>query len=223
MAPPAGPSKVASVLRSGESNAAAGLGAASLGRRRFVRKASVEEELMATPVNPCLREAATAERAARTRRAGEATLEKALEEIMNETVGVSPSSPPEEIGSSRGERSSGVGGAHSEVEAVIRRCPVFDLLSGNVSFHDMGVGVIATLRRELGERVEEAGNEAWSQEWYGWTELVGQISEVQGLADEAVALELAVSFCAEKVRAFLLLVAQNADVALRTDSERREE
>ena len=46
---------------------------------------------------------------------------------------------------------------------------------------------------------------------------------MQGLADESVALELAVSFCAEKVRTFLLLVAQNADVALRTDSERLEE
>ena len=165
MATLAGPSKVASVLRVSESNAAAGLGAASLGRRGFVRKASVEEELVATLANPFLREAATPERAAKTRRSGEATLEEALEEIMNEAVGTSPSSPPEEIGSSRGERSSGVGGAHSEVEAVIRRCPVFDLLSGNVSFHDMGVGVIATLRRELGERVEEAVNESWSQEW----------------------------------------------------------
>ena len=126
----AGPSKVASVLRGCGGNAAAGPGAASLVRRGFVRKAGVEEELVATPANPSLRETATPERAAKTRRSGEATLEEALEEIMNEAVGVSPSSPSEEIGSSRGERSSGVGGANSEVEAVIRRCPVFDLLSG---------------------------------------------------------------------------------------------
>ena len=196
MTTPACPSKVASVLRGSASNTAGGLGAASLGRRGFVRKASVEEEPVATPTPPSLRETATPERAAKTRRSGEATLEEALEDIMNEAVGVLPSSPSEEIGSSRGERSSGVGGAHSEVEAVIRRCPVFDLLSGNVSFHDMGVGVIATLRRELGERVEEAVNESWSQERYGWTKLVCQISEVQGLADESVAVELAVSFCA---------------------------
>ena len=100
-----------------------------------------------------------------------------------------------------------LGGAHAEAEAVSPRCPVFDFLSGNVSFHDMGVGVITTLHRELGDRVEEAVNESWSQEWYGWTELVGQSSEVQGLADETLALELAMSLCAEKVCAFLLLVA----------------
>ena len=220
MATPACPSKVASVLRGGESNTAAGLGAASLGRRGFVRKASVEEEPVATPTPPSLREAATPERAAKTRRSGEATLEEALAEIMNEAVGVSPSSPPEKIGASRGERSSGVGGARPEMEAVGRGCPVFEFLAGNVLLHDMGVGVIVSLQRELGDRAEQTVNESWSQEWYGWTELAGQISEVQGLEDETVALELAGLFCAEKVRTFLLLVAQNADVPMRTDEER---
>ena len=220
MATPACPSKVASVLRGGESNTAAGLGAASLGRRGFVRKASVEEEPVATPTPPSLRETATPERAAKTRRSGEATLEEALAEIMNEAVGVSPSSPPEKIGASRGERSSGVGGARPEMEAIGRGCPVFEFLAANVLLHDMGVGVIVSLQRELGDRAEQTVNESWSQEWYGWTELAGQISEVQSLEDETVALELAGFFCAEKVRTFLLLVAQNADVPLRTDEER---
>ena len=170
--------------------------------------------------SPLLREATLPERAAKARRVGEADI---VEDIDMDLIGYGAWASGKGGATGSGECSSGVGDSRSDVEDVLDGCPVFEFLSERVLFHNMGVGVIATLRRELGGRVAETVNESWSQEWYGWTELAGQISEVQGLADETLALDLAVAFCSEKVRTFLLLVAQNADVALRTDAERLEE
>ena len=92
MATPAGPSKVAAVLRGSEGNVAAGLGKAIPEGCGLVRKASVHEEQVSTPAKSLLREATTPVRAAKAMRSGEVSLEEALEEIMMESVDTSPSS-----------------------------------------------------------------------------------------------------------------------------------
>ena len=86
---------------------------------------------------------------------------------------------------------------------VMQPCAV-PLLSGELSgmFENMGGGVVADLRRALGDQMVASMNAAWSQEWHGWSELVGQIAEAQGLGDMAVAFDLAAQYCTEKVRTF---------------------
>jgi hypothetical protein len=72
-----------------------------------------------------------------------------------------------------GSRHSGAG-ADTQEEKGVR---VDENLAMLIPHHDIGQGILAQVEADLGDGLERL-NADWSCDWYGWTELIGQVAEL---------------------------------------------
>jgi hypothetical protein len=121
-------------------------------------------------------------------------------------------------------------------------------LISSLPHHDLGAGLIAQVQLELGqEQGIQRLNADWSGEWYGWTELIGAVSELEmertkcvaeceaaavGCARQAAELseltgvlddnflEQATALVQAKLRQFYILSDRNQAIPGRTDAQR---
>ena len=113
------------------------------------------------------------------------------------------------------------GSASRRAPSAPQRRTRSDELIGLLQRGDIGEIIVDTVVWVLGGRGLALAclNDDWSQGWHGWTELIDQIYDLSDVPDD-VFLVQAMEYAQIKLRAFLVIAAQNRDIPGRTDDER---